>query len=95
VGVFCRNSDPTTDPPETELFRGKNSDGYEMEKVGFRNNRHVVTYERQLTVGIDRRNDYDGRTLGFLLGRHLNLAGERSGAILQESREGLDAEKQN
>jgi hypothetical protein len=58
-----------------------------MEKVRFRNNRHVVTYERQLTVGIDRRNDCDGRTLGFPLGRHLNLAGERSGGnIAREQR---------
>jgi hypothetical protein len=28
VGVFYRNSDPTTDPLGTELFRGKNFDGY-------------------------------------------------------------------
>jgi hypothetical protein len=57
VGVFCRNSDPTADPPRTELLRRKNSDGYEMEKVGFRDNRHVVTCEGQLTIGIDRRDD--------------------------------------
>jgi hypothetical protein len=78
VGVFCRNSDPTADPPGTEFLRRKNSDGYEMEKVRFRDNRHVVTYERQLTIGIDRRNHCDGRTLSFPLGRHPNLAGERS-----------------
>jgi hypothetical protein len=59
VGVFCRNSDPTADPPRTELLRRKNSNGYEMEKVRFRDDRHVVTCERQLTVGIDRRNDCD------------------------------------
>jgi hypothetical protein len=87
VGVFCRNSDPTADPPRTEFLQGKNSNGYKMEKVGFRNNRHVVTCERQLTVGIDRRNDCDRRTLGFSLGRHLNLAGERSGGnIAREQR---------
>jgi hypothetical protein len=33
VGVFCRNSDPTTDPPRIEFLRRKNSDEYEMEKV--------------------------------------------------------------
>jgi hypothetical protein len=87
VGVFCRNSDPTADPPRTEFLRGKNFDGYKMEKVGFRNNRHVVTCERQLTVGINRRNDCDGQTLGFPLGCHLNLAGERSrGNIAREQR---------
>jgi hypothetical protein len=53
VGVFYRNSDPTADPPRTELLRRKNSDGDEMKKVGFRNNRHMVTCERQLTVGIN------------------------------------------
>ena len=62
VGVFCRNSNPTTDPPRTELLQRKNSDGYEMEKVGFRDDRHVVTCERQLTVGIDGGNDCDRRT---------------------------------
>jgi hypothetical protein len=82
MGVFCRNSDPTADPPRTELLRRKNSDGYEMEKVRFRDDKHVVTYERQLTVGIDRRNDCDRRTLGFPLGRHLNLASERSGGSI-------------
>jgi hypothetical protein len=87
VGVFCGNSDPTADPPRTELLRRKNSDGYEMEKVGFRDDRHVVTCERQLTVGIDRRNDCGRRTLGFPLGRHLNLAGEQSGGnIAREQR---------
>ena len=87
VGVFCRNSDPTTDPPGAEFLRGKNSDGYKMEKVRFRNNRHVVTCERQLTVGIDRGNDCGKRTLGFPLGRHLNRAGEQSGgSIAREQR---------
>jgi hypothetical protein len=51
-----------------------------MEKVGFRDNRHMVTYERQLTVGIDGGNDCDGRTRSFALGSHLNLASERSGS---------------
>jgi hypothetical protein len=87
VGVFYRNSDPTVDPPRTELLRRKNSDGYEMEKVGFRDDRHVVTCERQLTVGIDRRNDCGRRILGFPLGHHLNLAGEQSGgSIAREQR---------
>ena len=53
VGVFYRNSNPTIDPPGTELLRRKNSDGYEMKKVGFRDNGHMVTCKGQLTVGID------------------------------------------
>jgi hypothetical protein len=56
VGVLRRDSDPTADPPRTKFFRRKNSDGDKMKKVVFRNNRHVVTCERQLAVGIDGRN---------------------------------------
>jgi hypothetical protein len=80
VSVFCRNSDPTTDPLRTEFLRRKDSGRHEMEKIGFRNNIHVVTCERQLAIGIDGRNDCDRRTLSLLLGRHLNLAGEWSGS---------------
>jgi hypothetical protein len=36
--------------------------------------------ERQLTVGIDGRNDCNRRTLSLPLGRHLNFAGEQSGS---------------
>jgi hypothetical protein len=78
VSVFCRNSDTTTEPPRTEFLRRKDSDRHDMEKIGFRNDRHVVTCKRQLAVGIDGRNDCDRRTLSLPLGRHLNLAGERS-----------------
>jgi hypothetical protein len=93
VGVFSRNSDPTTDPPRIELLRRKNSDGYEMKKVGFRDDRHVVTCERQLTVGIDRRNDCGRRTLGFPLGRHLNLASEQSGSSIAREQRRLGGRK--
>jgi hypothetical protein len=80
VGVFCRNSDPTANSPRIELLRRKNPDGNEMKKVGFGDNRHMVTCERQLTVGIDGGNECDGRTQSFPLGRHFNLASERSGS---------------
>jgi hypothetical protein len=80
VGVLRRDSDPTTDPPRTKLLRRKNSDGDKMKKVGLRNNRHVITCERQLAVGIDGRNDRDRGILTLPLGRHLNLAGELSGS---------------
>jgi hypothetical protein len=80
VGVFCQNNDPMTDLPRTELLQRKNSDRNEMKKVGFRDNRHMVTCERQLTIGIDGGNDCDGRTRSFPLGRHLNLAARRGGS---------------
>ena len=60
MGILYRDSDPMTNPPRTELPRGKDSDGHEMEKVRLRNNRHMVTCERQLAVGIDGGNDSNG-----------------------------------
>jgi hypothetical protein len=80
VSVFCRNSDPTADLPRTKLLRRKNSDRNKMKKVRFRDNRHMVTCERKLTIGIDGGNDCDRRTRSFKLGRHLNLASEWSGS---------------
>ena len=59
VGVLSRDSDPMTNPPRTDLLRGKNPDGHEVEKFGLRDDGHVVTCERQLAVGIDERNDRD------------------------------------
>ena len=56
VGVLCWNSDPVANPPRTELPRGKDPDGHEMEKVRLGDNRHMVTYERQLAVGVDGGN---------------------------------------
>jgi hypothetical protein len=59
VGVLHRDSDPTEDPPRTKFLRRKNSDGDEVKKVGLKNNRHVVTCERQLAIGIEGRNGHD------------------------------------
>jgi hypothetical protein len=80
VGVLRRDSNPTTDPPRTQLFRRKNPDRNEVEKVRLRNNRHVITCERQLTIGIDGRNNHSSGILALSLGRHLGLAGELSGS---------------
>jgi hypothetical protein len=86
VSVLCWNSDPTADPPGTELLRRKNPDRYKVEKVGFRDNRHMVTCKRQLTVGVDGRDDHDGRTRSFPLGRHFNLVGEQRGSSVARER---------
>jgi hypothetical protein len=69
VGVLRRDSNPTTDPPRAKLLWGKNSDRDKMKKVRLRNYRHVITCERQLTVGIDVRNNRSGGILAFSLGR--------------------------
>ena len=85
-GLMCilrRDGNPTTDPPRAKLLRRKNSDRKKMEKVRLENNRHVITCERQLTVGIDGRNSRSGRILSLSLRRHLNLAGELSGSEIK------------
>jgi hypothetical protein len=58
MGIFGRNSKPMTNPPRIEFPRRKNPDGYEVEKFRLRNDRHVVTCERQLAVGVDWRNHH-------------------------------------
>jgi hypothetical protein len=93
VGVLCWNSDPVANPPRTELLRRKNPDGYEMKEVRLGYNRHMVTCERKLAVGIDGGNDSDGRTQGFPLRRHLNLAGERSGSRITKGQRGSGCRK--
>jgi hypothetical protein len=93
MGVLCWNSDPVANPSRTELLRRKNPDGYEMKEVGLGYNRHMVTCERQLAVGIDGGNDSDGQTRGFPLGRHLNLAGERSGSRTAKGQRGPGCRK--
>jgi hypothetical protein len=94
VSAFCWNSDPTTDPPGTEVLWRKNSDGYKMEKVGFRDNGHMVTCERQLTVGIDGGMTATDELEAFCLGAISTLLANGAEEVLQENREGLDAEKQ-
>ena len=78
VGILCRDSDPMANPPRTKLPRGKDPDGYEVEKVRLGDNGHVITCERQLAVGVDRGNYRSGSTRGFSLGRHLKSTSEQS-----------------
>jgi hypothetical protein len=84
MGIFCRNSEPVANPPRTEFSRRKNPDRYEVEKFSFGNNRHVVTCERQLAVGVDWRNHHSRRARGFPLGRHLDSNSEQSGRRMAE-----------
>jgi hypothetical protein len=72
------DSNPMANPPRAEFPRRENPDGYEAEKFRLRDDEHVVTCERQLTVGIDWRNHHGRRTRGFPLGRHLDSTGEQS-----------------
>jgi hypothetical protein len=83
VGILCRDSTPMIDPLRAKLIRRKNSDRDKMEKVRLGNNRHMITCEGQLAVGIDGRNNRSGGILTLPLGRHPNLAGEMSGSEIK------------
>jgi hypothetical protein len=83
VGILCRDSNPTTNPLRSKLLRTKNSDRDKVEKIRLRNNRHMITCERQLAVGIDRRNNRSSRILTLPLGRHRNLVGGLSGSEIK------------
>jgi hypothetical protein len=83
VGILRRDSNPTTNPPRAKLLRRKNSDRDKMEKIRLRNNRHMITCERQLAVGIDRRNNRSSRILTHPLGRHHNFIGGLSGSEMK------------
>jgi hypothetical protein len=91
VGVFYRNSDTTANPPRAELLRRKNPDGNEMKKVRFRDNRHMVTCEGQLTVGIDGGMIATDELEAFRLGAISTSLASGAEAMLQENRESLDA----
>jgi hypothetical protein len=94
VGILCWNSDPMANPPRTELLRRKDPDGHEMEKVRLRNDRHMVTCERQLAVGVDRGITAADELEAFRLGAISTPPASRAGAKLQKGGEGLKAGKQ-
>jgi hypothetical protein len=80
MGILYWNSDPMANSPRTELLRRKDHDGHETEKVRLRDNRHMVTCERQLAIGVDGGNHCSRRTRGLSLGRLLNSNDEQSGS---------------
>jgi hypothetical protein len=50
-----------------------------MKKVGFRNNRHVITSKRKLAIGIDGQDDRNNGAISLPLGSHRSLSGGTSG----------------
>jgi hypothetical protein len=83
VGIFCWNSDPTTNQPRTKLLRRKNTNIDKAEEIRFRDNRHMVTCEGQLVVGVNGRDHYCSRIMVFPLGRHRNLVGRLNGSEIR------------
>jgi hypothetical protein len=89
MGVLCRNSDPTPDPPRTEFFWRQNPSLNKVEKIRLRDNGHMITSEWKLAVGIDGRDDRSSDALSLPFGRHCNLSGGTSGlSNLEKQRSG-------
>jgi hypothetical protein len=86
VGILCRDSNPTTNPPRTKLFRRKNSNIDKVEEIRLRNNRHMVSCKRQLAIGVERTNDHRSRILVLPLGHHRNLVGGLNGCKIKGKR---------
>jgi hypothetical protein len=78
MSVLCRNSDTAVDPPRTELLWKQNPNLNKMKKVRFGDDRHVVTSEGKLAVGVDGRDDCSSGALPFPLGGHRDLSGGTS-----------------
>jgi hypothetical protein len=93
MGILCWDSNPTTNPPRAKLLRRKNSDRDKVEKIRLRNNRHMITCERQLAVEIDRRNDRSSRILILSPGRHRNIIGGLSGSKIKRETEEVQRKK--
>jgi hypothetical protein len=51
MGILSRDSNPMANPPKAEFLRRKNPDGHEMEELGLRDDRHVVTCEGSWLLG--------------------------------------------
>jgi hypothetical protein len=75
MSILCRNSDTAANPPRAELFWKQNPNFNEMKKVRFRNNRHVITSEGKLVVGVDGRDERSSGALPLLFWRHRDLSG--------------------
>jgi hypothetical protein len=78
-------------PPRTKLPRGKDPDGYEVEKIRLGDNRHMVTCERQLAVGIDGGITTADELEAFRLGAISTLLTNRARAELQRGSGGRKA----
>jgi hypothetical protein len=83
VGILCWDSNPTTNPPRTKFFWRKNSNINKVEEIRLRNNRDMVSCERQLAIGVDRRDDHSRRILVLPLGRHRNLIDGLNGSEIK------------
>jgi hypothetical protein len=78
MGILRRNGDTAANPPRVELFWKQNPNFNEMKEVGFINDRHMVTSEWKLAVGVDGRNDCSNGAMPLLLWRHRDLSGGAS-----------------
>jgi hypothetical protein len=79
VGILYQNSNSAPDSPGAQFFWRKNTNFNKVQKVSFGNNRHMVTGEWKLVVGIDWRDDRNSSTLFSPLGCYHDLSNDADG----------------
>jgi hypothetical protein len=89
MGVLCRDSDPPQDPPKAQLCRRENIDLDEMKMIRFQNNGSVINAERELTIGINRRDSGCSDPLFLLPRSHPDLISKQA-QVRRRSKQGLE-----
>jgi hypothetical protein len=67
-----------TDPPRTEFLWRQNPNLNKVEKIRFRDGRHMITSKQKLVVGIDGWDDRSNSALPLPLGSQCNLSDRTS-----------------
>jgi hypothetical protein len=89
MGILYWNGDTAANPPRAELFWKQNPNINEMKEVGFRNDKHMVTSEWKLVVGVVGEDDCSSGALPLPLWCHRDLSGGTSRSeILGKQRSG-------
>jgi hypothetical protein len=92
MGILYRNGDTTANSSRAELLRKQNPNLNKMKKIGFRNDRHVITSEGKLAIGVDGRDECSSGALPLPLGGHRNFFSS-GGSGLGNSGEAGEREK--
>jgi hypothetical protein len=91
--VFCQNNDTMTDPPRAELLWKQNPNLNEMKKIRLINDRHEITSEGKLAIGVDGRDDCSSGALPLPLRGHRDFFRRGERARKFRGSRGADEEK--
>jgi hypothetical protein len=90
VSVLCQNGNPMPDSPGTQLLRRQNPGFDKLQKIGLRNNGHMVAEKWNLAIRIDGRNDWSSSTLSLPLVGHRSVSSEVGRLKNSENREATE-----